>query len=71
MKKLRRLKNRLVTEVGVLLLKGGGVNMVDVYVALIIYGLRTLDSIPEQQYDAVEEALKVLKLDGNGKPLQQ
>lgn len=45
--------------------------MVDVYVALIIYGLRTLDSIPEQQYDAVEEALKVLKLDGNGKPLQQ
>lgn len=71
MKKLQRLKNRLVTKMGVLLLKGGGVNMVDVYVALIIYGLRTLDSIPEQQYDAVEEALKVLKLDGNGKPLQK
>lgn len=41
--------------------------MVAVYVVLIRHGVRTLDSVPEPQYEGVKEELAILGLDGNGK----
>lgn len=43
--------------------------MVDVYVALIIRGRRTIDQVPANLQDAVLAVLNALGLDGYGKPL--
>lgn len=47
----------------------GGVNMVDVYVALIVKGRRTIDQVPENLKAAVQAELTALELDGYGKPV--
>jgi len=52
-------------------LKGGCVFMVDVYVALIVKGRRTIDQVPAQLKDQVLAELAVLGLDGYGQPLPQ
>lgn len=43
--------------------------MVAIYVALIIYGRRTIDTVPRHLRDAVLADLKALGLDGYGKPI--
>lgn len=50
------------------LLKGGMI-MVDVYVALIINGRRTIDQVPVSIRPVVLAELTALGLDGYGKPL--
>lgn len=42
--------------------------MVDLYVALIVAGRRTIDLVPAKFKDAVLADLTALGLDGNGKP---
>ena len=74
MKKFNKLKTkmkRLLIKVGAFLLLKGGEDMVAVYVALISHGVRTLDSVPEPQYEGVKEQLAILGLDGNGKPVKK
>lgn len=44
--------------------------MVDVYIALIIYKLRTIDQVPKNLRPAVLEELNALGLDGYGDPLE-
>lgn len=51
------------------ILKIGGVNMVDVYIALIIRKFRTIETVPVQLKAQVSEGLTVLGLDGNGDPI--
>lgn len=43
--------------------------MVDVYVALIIRGRRTINQVPEKLREQVLAELNELGLDGYGKPL--
>ena len=43
--------------------------MIDLYVALIINGRRTIDKVPERYKDAVLADLNALGLDGYGNPL--
>lgn len=43
--------------------------MVDLYVALIVAGRRTIDLVPTKFKDAVLADLTALGLDGNGKPV--
>ncbi len=43
-------------------------DMVAVYVALIIAGRRTFDSVPAKLQPAVKEALEAIGLDENGNP---
>ena len=50
-------------------MKGGDGIMVDVYVALIIHKLRTIDQVPANLKPAVTSELNVLGLDGYGNPL--
>lgn len=50
------------------LLKGGE-TMVAIYVALIIYGRRTIDTVPQPLREAVLADLAALGLDGYGKAL--
>lgn len=74
MKKFNNLKTkmkRLLIKAGAFLLLKGGEDMVAVYVALISHGVRTLDSVPEPQYEGVKEQLAILGLDGNGKPVKK
>lgn len=47
----------------------GGETMVAIYVALIIYGRRTIDTVPQPLREAVLEDLAALGLDGYGKAL--
>lgn len=47
----------------------GGDDMVSVYVALIINGRRTFDSISSKLKDAVKADLEALGLDENGNPV--
>lgn len=47
-----------------------GVNMVDLYVALIIAGKRTFARVPARYQDAVRETLLALGLDENGDPIE-
>lgn len=47
----------------------GGDDMVSVYVALIINGRRTFDSISPKLKDAVKADLEALGLDENGNPV--
>lgn len=48
----------------------GGDDMVSLYVALIINGRRTFDSVPDKLKDAVKADLRSLGLDENGNPLK-
>ena len=50
-------------------IKKGGENMVAIYVALIIYKRRTIETVPAQLRDAVSADLTALGLDGNGNPI--
>lgn len=45
--------------------------MVDVYVALIICGRRTLDRVPRRLRAAVKAELEALGLDENGQPVTE
>jgi hypothetical protein len=49
----------------------GGENMVAVYVALIIYKRRTIETVPARFKEAVMADLTALGLDGNGDPIQE
>ena len=49
----------------------GGENMVAVYVALIIYKRRTIETVPACFKEAVLADLTALGLDGNGDPIQE
>ena len=49
----------------------GGENMVAIYVALITYKRRTIDTVPMHLRDAVLADLAALGLDGNGDPIPQ
>ncbi|NBI31256.1 hypothetical protein ERL59_20225 [Chengkuizengella sp. YPA3-1-1] len=49
----------------------GGVNMVDIYVALIIYGRRTFEQVPSILQSKVEEELTALSLNTDGTPVQE
>jgi len=60
---------RLLIKAGVFLVLKGGVDMVAVYVALISHGVRTLESVPEPQFEGVKAQLAILGLDGSGKPI--
>lgn len=52
------------------IMKGGVKIMVDVYVALIVYHIDTIDDVPTQSLKtAVLAKLTALGLDGNGNPL--
>lgn len=44
-------------------------SMVDVYVCLIIKGLRTIDQVPTKQRQAVIDTLKSMNLDEEGNPI--
>ena len=44
--------------------------MVAIYVALIIYGRRTIDTVPGLLKEAVLADLNAIGLDGYGKPLE-
>jgi hypothetical protein len=50
--------------------KGGETIMVDVYVALIVHKLRTIDQVPAQLRPAVSAELNTLGLDGHGNPME-
>ncbi len=43
--------------------------MIDLYIALIIAGRRTIDQVPSRYRDAVIADLAALGLDENGQPL--
>ncbi len=43
--------------------------MVDLYVALIVAGRRTIEQVPAKYKDAVLTDLKALGVDGNGAPV--
>jgi hypothetical protein len=47
----------------------GGINMVDLYVALIINDRRTFAQVPVKFQDAVRADLLALGLDENGNPI--
>lgn len=49
----------------------GGFDMIDLYVALIIAGRRTIDKVPTKLRDAVLADLTALGLDGEGKPVAE
>ena len=48
----------------------GGVPMVDVYVALIVKGRRTIEQVPSSLRQQVLDELAALGLDGSGNPLE-
>ena len=52
-------------------IRKGGEQMVAIYVALIIYKRRTIETVPAQLRDAVSADLTALGLDGNGDPIVQ
>ncbi|WP_235929983.1 CD1375 family protein [Chengkuizengella marina] len=45
--------------------------MVDIYVALIIYGRRTFEQVPSILQSKVEEELTALSLNTDGTPVQE
>jgi hypothetical protein len=47
----------------------GGINMIDLYVALIINGRRTFSQVPTRYQADVKADLLALGLDENGNPL--
>ena len=53
-----------------LIRKIGGIDMIDLYVALIIAGRRTIDQVPARYREAVMADLWALGLDEEGQPLE-
>ena len=53
------------------ILRKAGINMVDVYVALIVAGRRTLAKVPARLRAAVKAELDALGLDENGNPKEE
>lgn len=49
--------------------KIGGLDMIDLYIALIIAGKRTIDQVPTRYREAVVSDLLALGLDETGQPL--
>jgi len=47
----------------------GGIEMVDLYVALIINGRRTINEVPSRYQEAVKADLLALGLDEDGNPI--
>lgn len=66
---MKEILIRLSLRISIRLLKIGGVNMVDVYIALIIRKFRTIETVPVQLKVQVSEGLTLLDLDGNGDPI--
>lgn len=50
--------------------KIGGFDMIDLYVALIIAGRRTINQVPTRYRETVKADLAALGLDEEGKPLE-
>ena len=50
--------------------EGGVRSMVDVYVCLIIKGLRTIDQVPTKQRQAVIDTLAAMGLNPDGTPMK-
>jgi hypothetical protein len=48
----------------------GGITLVDLYVALIIAGRRTITQVPDRYREAVRADLLALGLDENGYPIE-
>ena len=48
----------------------GGIEMIALYVALIMYGRRTFAQVPAKFKDAVRQDLEALGLDENGTPIE-
>lgn len=59
----------LLIKAGFFILYKGGVDMVPIYVALIIHGRRTFESVPDILKEAVRAELLALGLDENGNPI--
>lgn len=61
---------KLIARIGLIwAIWKGGIIMVDVYIALIVKGVRTIDQVPVNLRPAVLEGLAALGLDGYGNPL--
>jgi hypothetical protein len=48
----------------------GGIDMIDLYVALIIAGRRTINQVPARYRETVRADLLALGLDETGQPLE-
>lgn len=59
----------LLFRVAFFILEKGGIDLVPVYLALVIHGRRTLETVPSNLRDAVAAELEVLGLGHDGKPL--
>lgn len=64
---LKRIANKFV--LAFYIFRGGDLVMVDVYVAMIILGRRTLEVVPKRIRDDVKAELDVLGIDGEGNPI--
>ncbi len=53
------------------ILLGGEDRMVEVYVTLIIHGMRTFSQVPKRLQPAVKELLASMGLDENGNPIAE
>lgn len=64
------LKKMLLNLILMLLFwKGGEMDMVALYTALIIYGRRTFEQVPTNLQPAVKEELEALGLNTDGTPM--
>ena len=70
--KVGEILNRFLSVIALMfkLLLKGEIKMIDMYVALIIAGRRTIDQVPERYRDAVIADLAALGLDENGNPIE-
>ena len=55
--------------IALVLLRGGGADMVVVYVTLVIYGRRKFEQVPGNLQEAVKAELESMGLGTDGKPL--
>ena len=71
MKKVHNLFELLKYKIAISreIIIGGDLHMVDVYIALIIRGRRTLDMIPSRIREDVRVELEALGLDEKGRPV--
>ncbi|HZJ83436.1 MAG TPA: CD1375 family protein [Clostridia bacterium] len=53
-----------------LIKKIGGVDLIDLYIALIVAGRRTIEQVPERYRELVRQDLLALGLDENGQPIK-
>lgn len=72
MKKVSSIFNRLFTKLllSYNIFTGGDLSLVDVYIALIIRGRRTLESVPLRIREDVRIELDALGIDGEGNPVK-